>query len=277
MFHIIIRTILALAFYGWQTSAYATEIWYNPSEGSFNGCLFNGEREIPLTKTMEVIDMDPNPSEDYQTFDCSYETVTKERFGRIPHGVVREALFSQDIEHAESLLSPTILRDFIRQQPNLTKLHLDENLLRDEGITPLSTLTHLMDLSIAKNGITNFGLENVISRMTTLRSLDISRNYFDMDGLRRLNQVVANLQNFNCNFISLGDAGAEFISRNARQLQTLDFSGTSLSDKGLALLTSLDHLTKVNISYNAISPIYLADFIHLMSSRNVEVTADYMR
>lgn len=234
------------------------------------------EKETSRFNQMEVTDMSLNSAEGYQTFDCSYEPIIEERFTNIPYGAIREALFSQNIENAESLLSPMMLEEFIRQQPNLTKLHLDENLLRDEGITPLSTLTSLIDLNIADNGITNVSLKNIISPITTLRSLDLSGNYFNIDGLRTLGQVATHLQNLSCNFVPLGDAGAEFIVQNARQLQTLGFRGTGLSDKGLMLFTSLNYLKKIDISYNTISSICLSDFIQKMNSRNVEVIADYI-
>jgi len=210
------------------------------------------------------------------TFDSSFETVSEEIISNLPSGAVREALFGQDIEFGDSLLSPTILKEFINKQPNLIKLDLSENLLRDKGISLISILSHLTDLNVAKNGVTNFTLKNIISPMTTLRSLDLSENYFDIDGLRSLISVTANLQNLVCNFVSLGDEGAMFISQNAHQLLTLGLRGTNLSDKGLSLLTSLNHLTEVDISYNTISSTCLSDFIRIMNKKNVEVIADYI-
>lgn len=272
MLKIMIRTAFFLILYGWQTDIHATEVWDRTSDEAIIISGYNGYSD---GEEVQVMSMELSTQEDYRIIDRSYEPVSLKTIQELPPRVVQEAAFCHDFEFSPTPLSPVILKEFIRIQPNLLKLNIGGNLLRDEGIKPISAL-RLVALGVEKNGITNTGLKDTIAPITTLKSLDLSENYFDIEGLRSIAAVIANLQDLRCSFIPLGDAGAELISKNARQLQTLSLRGINLSQRGLALLTSLGQLTQVDISYNTIPAQPLAYFIEAMQRKNVTVIADYM-
>lgn len=271
MLKIIIRTVFALVLYGWQSNVHATEVWDGISYETGNG--YYGSYGTKLQK-MKNVDVDTQ--DDYRELDRSYETTTQEALQVIPFGVVEEAAFCYDPEYSEAPLSPALLKTFIAQQPNLRSLNLNGNLLRDQGISPICQLP-LVSLSVAKNGITNAGMQTTVARLTALRSLDISENYFNMAGLSSLSGVAANLQDFRCGFIPLGDAVAEFVVRYMPNVQNLYVRSTNLSSKGLQHLFNLKQLKNLDISYNEIQSDYLERFIQEMQRNSVTVTADYMR
>jgi internalin A len=154
----------------------------------------------------------------------------------------------------------------LKTASNLTDINLYyAELVSDQGIAVVKSLTHLKRLNLRGTKITDSTLQ-LLNRITSLEALDIGFAQVTDSGLAQLN-ALSNLKELSIGGNKLTDAGLQAL-RQLPALTSLDMSGAqrtdsglwsvSLTESGLDAISTLKDLRYLRLSGVAISPRGLA-------------------
>lgn len=130
-----------------------------------------------------------------------------------------------------------ILKSFLLDNPNITKLDISNNKIKAEDIKELLEARHLISLNVAHN---NFTLNSAkeIAKFKHLKSLNISHNVLGIAGAEEISKMT-NLDNLNISYNKIGDDGAKYICKLVK-LKELNIDGNNIKIEGALHLSQLD-------------------------------------
>lgn len=151
---------------------------------------------------------------------------------------------------------------------NLEKLILNETGVTETGFSQLYRLQSLTNLGLSGMNFTNAGF-SIIRGFSQLKTLDISDSNAPDRALRDLAHLP--LQSLDLSGTDITDEGMGDLN-NIPTLQFLDISRTNITNEGLARLNTLQHLKKLNLSATDISSEGLRHLIFLSSLTELDVS-----
>jgi Ran GTPase-activating protein (RanGAP) involved in mRNA processing and transport len=183
---------------------------------------------------------------------------------------------------------------FLSFSSTLTSLDLSRNYIEDQGIqhlvSGLQTNSSLVCLNLSSNFISNQGIKYLsdIFRTTlkpNLRTLDLSSNHFDEEGIHELTTALSlnsTLTELNLNWNSFGSKGAQYLGdllRHSSTLKTLHLRGTGIGITGTqriteALQTGKSPLTSLDLGANNIEDLGAFHIAEMLSSNNTLTSLD---
>ena len=174
--------------------------------------------------------------------------------------------------------------NFLSKNTELKELDLSYNNLYAAGISNICTklnISHLTKINISNNAIGEQAADdigNFLSKNTELKELDLSHNNLDATGISNIcrNLNISHLTKINISNNAIDEQAADdignFLSKNT-ELKELDLSHNNLDATGIRNICrklNISHLTKINISNNAIGE-QAADDIGNFLSKNTEL------
>lgn len=180
--------------------------------------LPNGKR-IPSIRQVESL-----PDDIFQ--------VTQIKFNRPQH------LTHKDMSH-------------LRDLSTLQILLLDDCSLDDDALEPIKELDTLYKLDLHNTGLTDIGLSH-ISGLKNLANISLQKNPKLTDqGLQVLN-LLQNLKSVNLTKLNISDQGLNFIQKNPK-LEWLNISETQVTDESVQFLKTLNQMEKLFLRDTAIT------------------------
>ena len=174
--------------------------------------------------------------------------------------------------------------NFLSKNTELKELDLSHNNLDATGIRNIFrklNISRLTKINISNNAIGEQAADdigNFLSKNTELKELDLSHNNLDATGIRNICRKlnISHLTKINISNNAVGKQAADdignFLSKNT-ELKELDLSHNNLDATGIRNICrklNISHLTKINISNNAIGE-QAADDIGNVLSKNTEL------
>lgn len=140
---------------------------------------------------------------------------------------------------------------------NLKVLHLETNMISDEGINTICSLNlSLSNLNISNNDITDIGAIKIGQSNKNLRHLNISKNR--ISEISVINIAIHSKQLIYLNLFDnkVDNEGAKAIAENLMELEYLNMMTNTLSDEGVkSIVLNLENLKYGNFSDNYMNQI----------------------
>ena len=174
--------------------------------------------------------------------------------------------------------------NYLSKNTELKELDLSHNNLDATGIRNIFrklNISHLTKINISNNAIGEQAADdigNFLSKNTELKELDLSHNNLDATGIRNICRKlnISHLTKINISNNAVGEQAADdignFLTKNT-ELKELDLSHNNLDAIGIRNICrklNISHLTKINISNNAVGE-QVADDIGNFLSKNTEL------
>jgi internalin A len=159
-------------------------------------------------------------------------------------GTLRELSSLTELDLSRTPITSDALKH-LKELRSLHSLSLSSTLIDDEGLEHLSALSSLRSLALNNTEVTDIGISS-LSQLQQITHLDVGLTRITDEAIATIS-LFDKLDTLDVHETRVTDVGLGLAVRSLPRLQSLNLSGTSITDMGLSQLKGLKHLWELHL------------------------------